>query len=179
MRPRHSWDGEEFDAVVRAHRSSVFRFVLSRLRDRDAADIVTQDCFLKAWATRARFRKECSTHTWLMQIAINLVRDRARNRRTGFWNRTQGTEVASEQVASGIGTRQCSPECRVLRREEVDAVWRAAGRLSKRQRTVFVLRFASEMDLLEIAAVTGMKEGTVKTHLFRALRSVREQLRAT
>ena len=178
MRVRHCWDGEEFDAVVRAHRSSVFRFVLSRLRDRDAADIVTQDCFLKAWATRARFRKECSTHTWLMQIAINLVRDRARNRRIGFWNRAQGLAVSSEQAAGGIGARQCSPECRVLRREQVDAVWRAAGRLSKRQRTVFVLRFAEEMDVLEIAGVTGMKEGTVKTHLFRALRAVREQLRA-
>jgi RNA polymerase sigma-70 factor (ECF subfamily) len=178
VRARHNWDGDEFDAVVRAHRSSVFRFVLSRLRDRDAAEIVTQDCFLKAWATRARFRKECSTHTWLMQIAINLVRDRERNRRIAFWNRAQGLERSSEQAAGGSGARQCSPECRVLRREQLDAVWRAAGRLSKRQHTVFVLRFAKEMDVLEIAAVTGMKEGTVKTHLFRALRAVREQLRS-
>ena len=45
--------------------------------------------------------------------------------------------------------------------------------MSERQRTVFLLRFVEDMDLLEIAAVTGMKEGTVKTHLFRAVQSVR------
>jgi len=48
--------------------------------------------------------------------------------------------------------------------------------LSERQRTVFLLRFVEDMDLLEIAAATGMKEGTVKTHLFRALQAVRERM---
>ena len=55
----------------------------------------------------------------------------------------------------------------------MDAIWKAAASLSERQRTVFLLRFVEDMDLLEIAAVTGMKEGTVKTHLFRAVQAVR------
>jgi RNA polymerase sigma-70 factor (ECF subfamily) len=50
------------------------------------------------------------------------------------------------------------------------------GHLSERQRTVFLLRFVEDMELAEIAAVTGMKEGTVKVHLFRALRAVRSGL---
>jgi RNA polymerase sigma-70 factor (ECF subfamily) len=41
---------------------------------------------------------------------------------------------------------------------------------------VFLLRFVEDMDLLEIAVATGMKEGTVKTHLFRALHAIRERL---
>ena len=41
---------------------------------------------------------------------------------------------------------------------------------------MFLLRFVEDMDLMEIARATGMKEGTVKTHLFRALRTVRERL---
>jgi RNA polymerase sigma-70 factor (ECF subfamily) len=56
------------------------------------------------------------------------------------------------------------------------AIWSAVARLSGKQRTVFLLRFVEDMDLLEIAAVTGMKEGTVKTHLFRALQSMRVEL---
>jgi RNA polymerase sigma-70 factor (ECF subfamily) len=52
-------------------------------------------------------------------------------------------------------------------------VWTAAELLSARQRTVFLLRFVEDMDILEIAASTGMKEGTVKKHLFRALQSLR------
>ncbi|MCX6620504.1 MAG: sigma-70 family RNA polymerase sigma factor, partial [Acidobacteria bacterium] len=58
------------------------------------------------------------------------------------------------------------------------AVWDASEKLPERQRTVFLLRFVEDLDLLEIAAATGMKEGTVKTHLFRALRAVRERLGA-
>jgi RNA polymerase sigma-70 factor, ECF subfamily len=44
---------------------------------------------------------------------------------------------------------------------------------------VFLLRFAEDMEILEIAAITGMREGTVKTHLFRALKSVRAALRGS
>jgi RNA polymerase sigma-70 factor (ECF subfamily) len=58
----------------------------------------------------------------------------------------------------------------------MEAVWSAAAALSEKQRTVFLLRFVEDMDLLEIAAATGMKEGTVKVHLFRALHAVRERI---
>jgi RNA polymerase sigma-70 factor (ECF subfamily) len=64
----------------------------------------------------------------------------------------------------------------VLLGERVKAIWNAAAALPDKQRSVFLLRFVEDMDLLEIAAVTGMKEGTVKTHLFRALRTVRERM---
>jgi RNA polymerase sigma-70 factor (ECF subfamily) len=52
----------------------------------------------------------------------------------------------------------------------------ALRRLSEKQRTVFQLKVFQEMTIPEIAAVTGMAEGTVKSHLFRATQSVREQL---
>ena len=50
--------------------------------------------------------------------------------------------------------------------------------VARQAANLFLLRFVEDMDLLEIAAVTGMKEGTVKTHLFRALRIVRERIGA-
>ena len=55
-------------------------------------------------------------------------------------------------------------------------IWKAAHSLPPKQKMVFLLRFVEDMDLLEIAAVTGMKEGTVKTHLFRSVRRIRERL---
>jgi RNA polymerase sigma-70 factor (ECF subfamily) len=61
-------------------------------------------------------------------------------------------------------------------KQQVQAVWDATATLSERQRTVFLLRFVEDMDLLEIAAATGLKEGTVKVHLFRALQAVRERV---
>jgi RNA polymerase sigma-70 factor (ECF subfamily) len=166
----------DFDAIVRAYQLKVFRFLLASLRDRDAAETLTQDCFVKAYRTFARFRGECSLSTWLMQIAVNLARDHARNRRLQFWNRAFRTAPQLEFAANQITCGEASPETKVLLQEEVGAVWNAAAMLPERQRTVFLLRFVEDMDLLEIATATGMKEGTVKTHLSRALHAVRKRI---
>ena len=160
---------EDFDALVRQHWPRIFRFALASLRDRDAAETVAQDCFVKAHRNRALFRGECSVQTWLMQIAVNLVRDRARSRRLQFWKRT-------EEIGPWIPDGDVSPEARAAAKQQVAAVWHATARLSERQRTVFLLRFVEDMAIAEIAAATGMKEGTVKIHLFRALESVRRRL---
>jgi RNA polymerase sigma-70 factor (ECF subfamily) len=161
----------DFDAVVRLYWPRIFRFALASLRDRDAAQTVAQDCFLRAYRGRDRFRGEASLLTWLMQIAVNLVRDNARNRRLQFWKRAPA--VDAEATHNWIPDAGIDPERRILVKEQVDAVWSATARLPERQRAVFLLRYVEEMELLEIAAVTGLKEGAVKIHLYRALRSVR------
>jgi RNA polymerase sigma-70 factor (ECF subfamily) len=111
-----------------------------------------------------------------MRIAVNLIRDYARNRRLQFWKRAQTSAVDVEAAGQWVPDGGASPESRALVKEQLAAVWNAAGGLSERQRTVFLLRFVEDMDLLEIAAATGMKEGTVKVHLFRALQAVRERM---
>jgi RNA polymerase sigma-70 factor (ECF subfamily) len=165
---------EEFEALVRSYRQKIFRFALVSLRDRDVAETITQDCFLKAYRAWEHFRNDCSVQTWLMQIAVNLVRDHARNRRLQFWRRARTLDGVSQWLSNG----EASPETQSLRNEQVKAIWEAAAHLPERQRTVFLLRFVEDMDLLEIAFATGMKEGTVKTHLFRSLRAVRERIGA-
>ncbi len=169
----------EFEALVRLYRPKVFRFALASLCDLDAAETVTQDCFLRAYQARQRFRRDCSLHTWLMQIAVNLIRDRIRNRRFQFWRRARLTSKPVDAAGFAIADGARSPEAQALLNEQVAAIWTAAERLPAKQRTVFLLRFVEDMDLLEIAVATGMKEGTVKTHLFRALRAVRERLGAS
>jgi RNA polymerase sigma-70 factor (ECF subfamily) len=168
----------EFEAVMAVHRPKVFRFALASLRDADAAQTVTQDCFLKAFHAWGRFRRECSVDTWLMTIAVNLVRDHVRNRRLQFWKRTSQEAESPEHVERTLAARAPTPEAQFILNEQVKAVWAAAAHLPERQRTVFLLRFVEEMDLLEIAATTGMKEGTVKAHLFQALRTVRQRVEA-
>ena len=113
-----------------------------------------------------------------MRIAVNLTRDYGRNRRLQFWKRTRrnsGEPVTQLRLAGWEPT----PESQMLLREQVNSVWRAARTLPERQRTVFLLRFVEDMDLLEIASAAGMKEGTVKAHLFRAIRHVRRQMGVT
>ena len=166
---------DDFDAVVRLYWLKVFRFALASLRDRHAAETLAQDCFFRAYKARGSFRGEASVSTWLMRIAVNLVRDHARDRRLQFWKRARLTAVDVNTAGRWIPDGGASPEVAASMKEQVQAVWDAAGGLSERQRTVFVLRFVEDMDLLEIAAATGLKEGTVKAHLFRAIQAVRER----
>jgi RNA polymerase sigma-70 factor (ECF subfamily) len=58
-------------------------------------------------------------------------------------------------------------------------VWESVAQLSERQRNVFLLRFLDELELSEIAAITGLPVSTVKTHLYRALATIRARHNAT
>lgn len=164
----------DFDAVVGNFRPAVFRLALAWLRDRDAAETIAQDCFLRAWKSREAFRGECGVKTWVMQIAVNLIRDHIRNRKLQFWRRA--TLEPIDRMSQLPDAGQQSPESAILHRERVSVLWTAVDRLPEKQRCVFLLRFVEDMDILEIATATGMKEGTVKTHLFRSLGTVRKRM---
>ncbi|HEY3839326.1 MAG TPA: sigma-70 family RNA polymerase sigma factor [Bryobacteraceae bacterium] len=167
----------DFDAVVQLYRTAVFRFLLASLRDRDSAETLTQECFFKAYRARHQFRGEASVKTWLMRIAVNLVRDHMTNARMKFWRRTQRLTVDLSVAQAWLADRRSSPEAAVTARQQVSAIFAAVEKLPEGQRTVFLLRFVEDLEILEIAAATGLKEGTVKVHLFRALRTVRAQMK--
>jgi RNA polymerase sigma-70 factor, ECF subfamily len=169
---------EEFDAIVRRHQRRVHRFLLMLLRDSDEADNLTQECFLKAYQNLANFRGECSLETWLLRIAANLARDHSRNRKASFWKRLLAfTHESDEGPAAHVPSPGATPEQLLLAREEVRAIWEVTDKLSQQQRAVFLLRFVEEMELHEIASALGLQVGSVKTHLFRALQTVRGKLR--
>jgi RNA polymerase sigma-70 factor, ECF subfamily len=166
----------DFDEVVRLYRPRIFRFVMSSLGDRDVAESLTQDCFLRAYNARNRFRGESRLSTWLTRIALNLVRDHLRSRRIRFWQQTRDTALGLVDISDWIPDTGVSPETSCLQRERVKEVWRAVGELSRPRRTVFLMRFVEEMELAEIAETTGMNTSTVKSHLYRAVRAVRERV---
>ena len=165
----------DFDEVVRLYRPRIFRFLMASLSDRDVAETLTQDCFLKAYNARHQFRGESSLSTWLTRIAMNLVRDHLRSRRMRFWQRTRDTALDIVDVGEWIPDGASSPEQVCLQQERVREIWKSVEQLSRQQRTVFLLRFVEEMELAEIAETTGMNTSTVKSHLYRALRIVRER----
>ena len=169
---------DDIEAVMRVYRPRILRYAVFAVRDRDAAETIVQECFLKAYRSRDRFRGDCSLNTWLMQIAVNLVRDYARSRQFQFWKRTQNSGVEVAEVAEFLPDRASSSEARLLAREKLAAVWAAVDGLSAMQRQVFLLRFVEEMDLLEIAVAMQMNESTVKSHLYRALGAVRAKVSA-
>jgi len=167
---------ENFDEIVQLHQRRVYRLIYLLVRDMDVADTLTQECFLRAYQKRAGFRGECRIDTWLLRIAVNLVRDHGRNRRASFWRRLvrlhDNTNGWREPVALNP-----SPEQTFLAREHLDAVWNALTSLSQQQREIFLLRFAEEMTLAEVASVLDIQVGSVKAQLSRATAKLRGLLK--
>lgn len=167
---------EEFAQIVTTHRPQIFRFLLASTRDVDLAETLTQECFLKAHRNWASFRGDSTAMTWLMRIAINLEKDHWRNRRMQFWRQARNNSVDLDEASEWLPSGERNAEQQLLAREQVKHVWKAVDGLSERQKTVFLLRYVEEMELGEIAASTGLSEGTVKAHLSRALGKVRAEL---
>ena len=164
---------DDLETVVALYQPRVFRFLLANLRDRDAAETLTQETFLRAWTARASFREDCSVATWLIRIALNLARDHTRTGRFRFWKHISTSAVDVDEVAASLPNREGSAESHLIAQEQVKLIWETVAGLSPRQRTVFLLRFLEEMEIPEIATVTGLPLGTVKSHLYRALNVIR------
>ena len=164
---------DDLESVVALYQPRVFRFLLATLRDRDAAETLTQETFLRAWTARASFREDCSLPTWLIRIALNLARDHTRTGRFRFWKHVSASAVDVDDVAASVPSYEGTAESHLIAQQQVALIWETVARLSARQRTIFLLRFLEEMEIPEIAAATGLPLGTVKSHLYRALNVIR------
>ena len=169
---------DDIDTLVRVYKPKVFRFVAFSISDRDAAESITQDCLLKAHLTRNQFRGDCSIATWLMRIAFNLVRDHTKSQKFRFWKSAAASAIDASDVSQYLASGESSAEAQLIARERVQMVYKALQELSGKQRSIFLMRFVEEMDLSEIAAITGMTVPTVKTHLYRAVGAIRARLGA-
>jgi len=170
------WNGAEFDDVVREHQSRIYRVLWCELRDDEAAATLTQDCFLKAYRGRAEFRGDSSVQTWLVRIAINLARDYQRSRRHRFWRKLLGGNAKEAELATEMAEDNAPLADRALiARQQLERTMAAVATLSPQQRTVFHLRFIEELSLEEVATTMGIEIGTVKSHLSRAVKALRQQ----
>jgi RNA polymerase sigma-70 factor, ECF subfamily len=166
---------DDLESIVALYEPRIFRFLLTSLRDRDLALTLTQDTFLRAWTARASFRGDSSINTWLMRIALNLVRDHTRTNRFRFWKKAATTAVDVADVATHIPQPGSTVEARLIASEQLALIWDTVAELSSRQREIFLLRFVEGLEIPDIASVTGLPVSTVKSHLYRALGTIRDR----
>ena len=178
---------DEFDALVLNYQQRIYRVLWAVLRDHDAAESLTQECFLRAYKKRHSYRAEAGVYTWLVRIALNLAADHRRNRRAGFWKRLFVHSASGNTMATGpepseeidrVADSHTGAEQALIASEEVAIMWRAVAALPPRQCSVFVLRFVEEMKLQEIGQALGLSLASVKTHLHRATMAVRQHLQS-
>ena len=168
----------DFTALVRTEQRRIFNLCFRMLRERDEADSVTQDVFLKAYrALQKEGQAEIDEPAkWLTRIAVNSCLDLLRSRKWQIWRRRPAPAdedlILQSASAGGPDAEDMVYATQIRRRMN-----QALVRLSVRQRAVFTLRHEENMSLDEIARILDLDVGTVKAHMARAVAKLREQLK--
>lgn len=168
---------QKFARLAREIGPRIFRFLLASMRNVDLAETLTQDCLVRACSNWRNFRGDSSPATWFMRIAINLQKDYWRSRRAQFWRQTQTHGVETNAARDWLANPAPSIEARLVAKEQIRRVLSIVDTLCDNQKKVFLMRYFQDLKLREIADATGMREGTVKAHLSRALTKIRSELR--
>ncbi|HEY2906827.1 MAG TPA: sigma-70 family RNA polymerase sigma factor [Vicinamibacterales bacterium] len=168
---------DRFGALVAAHQRRAVRIAYQYLRDASDADEAVQDAFVKVFSHITSYREEWPFEVWFTRILINgcLDRRKARHRRDRWFVHGE-IGSADEARVSRSASADSSPEGRLLARERRSRLAGAIDRLDGRQRTVFMLCHYGDCTPREVSVITGLKESTVRVHLFRAARKLRALL---
>jgi RNA polymerase sigma-70 factor (ECF subfamily) len=157
--------------LVQRHAGEVLGLCAAMVRDRSAAEDLTQDVFGRAFAGLGEFRGEASARTWLLAIARNRCLDHLRRARRDPWAGARPDEIEPDDHADDAPL----PTDRLLRRDEIEAALEA---LVEGDRALVVLRFRHGLEYPELAAAFGLREGTVRMRISRALSRMRAALLA-
>jgi RNA polymerase sigma-70 factor (ECF subfamily) len=162
--------GPAFTALVRDHLDVVFGLVLRRVGDRQLAEDLVQEAFLRAWRARASLRDPERARGWLCVIAANVVRDHVRARAA------RPAEVFDLGQAGHLAAGDDPAEA-VAATETARALIEVLARLPAQHREMFVLRERDGLSYREIAAVMDCPIGSVMSGLARARERLLEVLR--
>lgn len=174
-------DQAAFDEMVSLYWDRIFSRAYKLLNNREDAEEVTQDTFIRAQKGLANFRGDAAFSTWLYQIATNL----SRNKYWYWWRRKRSASMSLDQslgdetdstLVDVLPAEGETPGEATLTQEFVDEVANGMKRISQKHREILVLRNVQNLSYEEIAEDLNISVGTVKSRIARARESLRAEL---
>lgn len=162
--------------LVRRYERPVLGLILRMVRNRAVAEELAQEVFLRAYTRLASYDRRRKFSSWLFKVAHNATIDHLRRKQldTVSLERAADDEVPLAERLPGPETE--GPEHRAARGELARALEAALAELRPEHREVLILRFRHGCSYEELADITGLPLGTVKTHLHRARRRLAKLL---
>jgi RNA polymerase sigma-70 factor (ECF subfamily) len=173
-------DEQAFNEIVRRYGDKVFSLVYRMIGSRSEAEDIAQEVFVTVFKTVDGFRGESQFSTWLLRIAANHCKNRIK-----YLARRPTDGNGLEDGADGISADHATPPMRahidgpdvLMEAAELEALMqRAIDTLDEDHRLLIVLRDVEELSYQEIAEITGLPEGTIKSRLHRARMAIKEWL---
>ncbi|WP_265309442.1 sigma-70 family RNA polymerase sigma factor [Stenotrophomonas sp. SRS1] len=162
-----------FEQLVREYQGLCWRVVDRMVRHPDDTRELCQEAFLRIHQTLHQYRGESALKSWVAQVAYSIAKRHLERRRIPLVENNMGEEGTAliEQIGDGIDLEARASE------QDINAHLHAAiDALPPLQRTLLTLYHLEEISIAEIAALTELAEGTIKSHLFRSRKQLRELL---
>lgn len=172
-------DREAFEKLLFMYEKFVYNTVRLKLGNAEDAFDVSQEVFIKVWKNIKKYRGDCRFATWVYRISTNACLDFLRHAKATATEQfpthidSDGDEIEVEFADEAV---IASPERMLEKKEAVNAVREAIARLSPEAREVVELRDINGFSYEEIAEITGLEIGTVKSRLNRARGQLRTLL---
>ena len=165
-------DERAFEELVNRYKGMGFSLAYRFLGNPEDARDISQEAFARVYLHIKNFRGESTFKTWFFRIIINLCRRSisVRQRKT-----VQSLDLYMEKEMDPQAPEDVEVE--VKRKELKAAIEGAVMGLPTKQREVFIMKHMEGMKISEISEVLDCAEGTVKIHLFRAVRALQERLK--
>jgi len=172
-------DERAFEEVVRLYQNKVFNLVYRMIGNQEEAEDLAQEVFVTVFKSVDSFRGEAKFSTWLYRIAANHCKNRMKYLGRRSYKQTGELDEAAEREAQNAQPSSIRPQVdgpdAVLEGLELErTVQRAMQALDPEHREVIVLRDIEDLSYEEIAEITGVELGTVKSRLHRARLQLKE-----
>jgi RNA polymerase sigma-70 factor (ECF subfamily) len=172
-------DTEAFNGLAERYQRNIFRLAQNITQNREDAEDVLQETFLKAYEHLPEFHGDSKFYTWIVRIAVNEALMKLRKRK---WDRTvwldEPINTGEDTVAREIAVWEDNPEQRYSKEELHDILDKAVNGLAPPYRTVFVLRDMEGLSTEETAEALELSVPAVKSRLLRARLQLRDKLTA-
>jgi RNA polymerase sigma-70 factor (ECF subfamily) len=166
---------EAFEVLVEKYKRKTFRLAYGVLRDQEEALDVSQEAFVKAYRSLAKFKGESAFYTWLFRITMNLALDR-RRQRAARARSLGGQEVPPEEWERTAVSPDAPPDEEAVSADRRARIDRALRSLPEHHRAIIILSDIQGLSYREIAEVLAIPMGTVMSRLHNARKRLREVL---
>jgi RNA polymerase sigma-70 factor, ECF subfamily len=168
-----------FEILLVRHRKPLYNFILRYLGDKETAEDLLQEAFMRVIKGAEAYKRQAKFTTWLYTIARNLCVDQTRRRKHRKHASLDAPLDASEESGSlldVIPSKEMASDRKSVNKQLHETMQRAIAGLSEEQREVFLMREFLDMPFKQIADVVGVPENTVKSRMRYALDKLRLEL---
>jgi len=171
-------DKEKFRFIVEKYQQMVFRTCMGFVHDKDDADDLTQEVFIKAYQSLPKFKMESAFSTWLYRISVNASLNKIRKTSGRSFFHRLGSVFSGEDKNDPLfsASDMEDPENILIRQEHFHWLQKALDSLPGKQRTAIILSKYDDLPQKEIAEIMDITEGAVEALLQRAKKNLRTRL---